>query len=263
MPTKREEKDKIIEEKFTFCLIPECGKLQGDKGVCDAHRKGIQEQVDEGKITWESYAEYGFARLVPLELDPAYPRDGRCRIGPQKTCLAPGCDFLVLARGLCMNHYQTCRRLVRKKQTTWKMLEEHGFAVSSTWSDSNQAFRENIAESGAIKPHLEEVDRHIGRMPPSKTEVKLPRMLVPPEPQEPPTIPLKPPTIPLVDFKDLGMYFQPPTEPKDPVEPKEPTEAKEPEEPEAPPEEPWVPPAPEDLGQINASEPTEEVTGGN
>lgn len=258
MPTKREEKDKIIAEKFTFCLIPECNKLQGDKGVCDAHREEIQEQVDEGKITWELYAEHGFARLVPLELDPAYPRDERCRIGPQKTCLAEGCGFLVLARGLCMNHYQTCRRLVQKKQTTWKILEEHGFAVSPTRGDSNQAFRESIAEAGAIKPHLEEVDRHIGRMPPSKTEVKLPKMLVPPDPQEPPTVPLKPRTSPLVDFKDLGMYFHPSTEPKEPEETEEPMEANESEEPEAPSEEPWVQPAPEDLGQINASVPTEK-----
>jgi len=49
----------------------------------------------------------------------------------QKTtlpCVYDGCNNTVIARGLCRNHYQSARQMVREGKTTWADLEKAGVA---------------------------------------------------------------------------------------------------------------------------------------
>lgn len=43
---------------------------------------------------------------------------------PAEPCLAPLCTGVAVVRGVCFNHYQSCRRMVRAGKTTWAELEE-------------------------------------------------------------------------------------------------------------------------------------------
>ncbi len=123
------EKDEIIKQKFTFCLFPGCKKLQGENGVCDFHKQWIQNDIDDGAATLEDYVLRGHAMIGFADEQPDYPRDLRFRVDSQQTCIAPECEQKATTRGLCMNHYQVCRNLVKQKHTTWDLLEERGFSL--------------------------------------------------------------------------------------------------------------------------------------
>ena len=192
MPTGK-EKDEIILKKFTYCLVADCHQLQGDHGVCDFHRKWMQERIDEGSITWDGYADLGKAYVNNGVDELDFPRDKRLRVGLQPLCIAPECESKAITRGLCATHYQVCRNLVLQKRLTWKILEDGGFALPlKSNPNTTKRFRKSlfnqfadnlcpkeerevfnpfqtklIEEKEEAMPQLEEADRHIGRKPPA------------------------------------------------------------------------------------------------
>jgi len=67
-----------------------------------------------------------------------------------KNCLIEGCDKKdkILTRGLCHNHYQMIRKLVEKKQRTWKEFEKVGMALSSSGAETRKSFYEMLIKKG-------------------------------------------------------------------------------------------------------------------
>jgi len=47
------------------------------------------------------------------------------------TCLVPGCESTPTSRGLCFQHYQKARRLVKRGKITMGELEDQGKILKS------------------------------------------------------------------------------------------------------------------------------------
>lgn len=52
----------------------------------------------------------------------------------KKSCLFPECQGIRASRGLCINHYASAAKLIRKGRTTWEYLISKGWAVEGSRS---------------------------------------------------------------------------------------------------------------------------------
>jgi hypothetical protein len=67
------------------------------------------------------------------------------------TCLIENCGGDAQIRGLCWNCYQNALRYVRKGKTTWKELEEAGFANPPT-RQRNASLLRKALNKRSLKP---------------------------------------------------------------------------------------------------------------